>query len=134
MSNFNNTNYQNMNSIPYAQQNQYTGFSPFVPPRLTTNVIIVTSLEEALIKTVDRNSDMIYFHQDKNEFYRVKVDQDGRKSWIILNYMSPNQDDNAPVTKAEFNNLITRIEALEALKTTNKRKAKEVNDNVELDG
>lgn len=125
-------------NVGWGQPRQYGAYTP-VPqpqPRLNTNAIFVTSLEEALIKTTERNSDMIYFHQDKNEFYRVKVDMEGRKSWAIFLYSLPNQEDNAPATKADIRALVARIEALEDSKEVKvaPRKKKEVNENAESDG
>lgn len=123
----------------WGQPRQYNNYAqPMQPPyRLNTNAAFVTSLDEALIKTTERNSDMIYFHQDKNEFYRVKVDVEGRKSWAVFQYILPNQEDNAPATKADIDALLRRIEALEATKEVKivpKNKKKEVVDGAESDG
>ena len=122
----------------WGQPRQYGGYTPPVQPqpRLITNAIFVTSLEEALIKTTERNSDMIYFHQDKNEFYRVKVDMEGRKSWAAFPYNLPNQEDNAPATKADIQALAARIEALEGSKETKAapKRRKEAVENGESDG
>ena len=125
----------------WGQPRQYGGYTPPTQPqpRLITNAIFVTSLEEALIKTTERNSDMIYFHQDKNEFYRVKFDMEGRKSWAAFPYSFPNQEDNAPATKADIQALVARIEALEGSKEVKvapkkKNASKEVTDNGESDG
>lgn len=114
MSTFNN-NFQRSGMYPSYQNTQNYGFGNnygYQPP-ISTNVIYVTSLDEALIKTTACNSDIIYFHQDQDEFYRVKVDANGRKSYMIFNYMSPNQNDGAPVTRAEYLSLVERINALE---------------------
>lgn len=119
-------------NIGYQQGNYNVGFNS--PLRLSTNIIFVTSLEEALSKTTERPSDMMYFHQDKNEFYRVKVDMDGRKSWATFPYSSPNPDENTPATKADIQLLVSRIEALEAAKESKPKKKKEVNDNAESNG
>lgn len=122
----------------WGQPRQYGGYTAptQLQPRLTTNAIFVTSLEEALIKTTERNSDMIYFHQDKNEFYRVKVDMEGRKSWAIFLYNLPNQEDNTPATKADIVALLARIEALEGSKEVKvaPRKKKGEIENAESDG
>lgn len=119
----------------WNQPRQYTGYPS--QPRFNTNAIFVTSLEEALIKTTERNSDMYYFHQDKFEFYRVKVDMEGRKSWAIFNYNVPNQEDSTPATKADILALVARIEALEVSKESKvapKNKKKEMTENAESDG
>lgn len=125
---------QNSNA-GWNQPRQYAGYPS--QPRLNTNAIFVTSLEEALIKTTERNSDMYYFHQDKFEFYRVKVDMEGRKSWAIFHYNVPNQEDSTPATKADILALVARIEALEVSKegkVAPKNKKKEMTENAESDG
>lgn len=133
---FNYTGQSQVNN--WSQPQQYRNFAAATQPQIrpVTNAIFVTSLEEALIKTTERNSDIIYFHQDKNEFYRIKVDMEGRKSWAAFTYSFPDQEDNTPATKADIMKLLTRIEALEVSKEvkTATRKKKEVIDNVESDG
>lgn len=113
----------------WGQQHTYNSYT--TQPRLNSNVVVVTSLEEALIRTSECNSDMVYFHQDKNEFYRIKVDSEGRKSWAAFPYSLHNQEDTTPATKADIRDLITRVEALEA---QNKNKKKEVTNNAESNG
>ena len=97
------------------QQPSYSNPGYRVQPQqpFNSNIMYVTSPEEALIKTEIRNSDMVYFDQDKNVFYRVRVDVDGRKSWTSFTYSLPNQDENAPATKADIQMLSERIAELE---------------------
>lgn len=78
-----------------------------------TNMVFVTSVEEALYKATQRNSDVVFFDQDKPVFYRVKVDGDGRKSWMQFEYAAPDAAKNAPVTKSEFQEFVARLEAVE---------------------
>lgn len=85
--------------------------SPQTQP--TTNKIYVISLEDALSRSAPRGSEMVYFHQDRNEFYVVKTDVDGRKSWLGFPYSLPNQDENTPATKADLKDVLTRLERLE---------------------
>jgi hypothetical protein len=66
-----------------------------------------------------RGSEMVYFHQDANEFYVVKTDGDGRKSWMGFNYTIPNPDINTPATKADLKEIITRLERLEGKEDLN---------------
>lgn len=131
-----NYNVSQQNNNNWGQPRSFPNYAGSVqaPYRLNTNAAFVTSLDEALIKTTERNSDMIYFHQDKNEFYRVKVDLEGRKSWAIFQYVLPNQEENAPATKADIMSLLARIEALENVKVAPKTKKKEVVDSAESDG
>lgn len=128
--------YNPLTQNPWDPARQYSGYNTVPQYRLTTNAIFVTSLEEALVKTTERNSDMIYFHQDKNEFYRVKVNNEGRKSWATFPYSFDAQGDNGPATKADIQSLIARIEVLEAARDAKSvpRKKKEVNENAESDG
>lgn len=118
-------------------QRPYYGYQPAQPqPRLITNKSYVTSLEEALLKTTERNSDMIHFHQDKNEFYCVKVDMEGKKSWAVFTYNVPNPDENVPATRADILALVARIEALESAKPAKvaPKQKKEAQKDGELDG
>lgn len=86
----------------------YSGYSP-----MTTNVIKVTSLEEAIMQTNKCPSNMIYFNQDKDEFYNVKVDYDGRKTWATFVFALPNPDEGAPVTRADFTALVAKVQEIE---------------------
>lgn len=108
--NWNDPYWNRTNPMPW--NNSYTP-SPSVPSQPNTNKIYVTSLEDALNRAASRGSEMVYFHQDANEFYVVKTDADGRKSWMGFQYVIPNQDANTPATKADINSLIERIEKLE---------------------
>lgn len=85
-----------------------------MPQLPNTNVLRVTSLDEAIMKTNSRNSEMVYFHQTKDEFYIVRVDSNGNKSWQTFPYTIPNLAQNVPVMRADFDNFVTRLEALEA--------------------
>ena len=81
--------------------------------QVNTNVWYVSSIDEALMRTNTRNSDVVYFDQDKDVFYRVKVDFDGRKTWAQFNYTVPNEKENIPATKADIDQLLTKIQRLE---------------------
>jgi hypothetical protein len=95
----------------------------------STNVIKVTSLNEAVMQSVTRMSETVYFHQDKNEFYNVRVDANGNKSWQTFNYnlAGPAPVDTGVVTKEMYDALIARISALE-------EKHKEVSENAQSNG
>lgn len=92
---------------PQGWSNQYSWQRP------STNVILVTGIEEALMKSVDRNSDYVYFNQDKPVFYRVKVDGEGRKAWQEFPYSQPDPSASMPVTRADFEALNVRLRAIE---------------------
>ncbi len=78
-----------------------------------TNIIRVTGLDEAIMRTTRPGSEVLYIHQDRDEFYIVKVDFDGRKSWATFNFSVPNPDATAPVTRADLTVLVNRLEELE---------------------
>lgn len=110
----NNPNWQNPNWSPtWNSPTQFSYGAGYSPAQPNTNKIYVTSLEDALNRAASRGSEMVYFHQDNNEFYVVKTDMDGRKSWAGFTYNIPNQDASIPATKADFKELVSRIEALE---------------------
>lgn len=108
---------------PIPTQPQFDGYG-------NTNVYKVTSLEEAIMKSNMRPSETVYFHQTKNEFYNVRVDVNGNKSWQTFAYNVPNTVENASISKADFDALTARIAALEGKLIADK----EVPNNVEPNG
>lgn len=121
MSNINNMS--NMNNFDFGQR--YFNQSPF-----NSNITFVTSLDEALYKTNYRNSDMIYFHQDQNVFYRIKVDNEGHKTWAQFEYSIPKTSEPENI---DLKSLVSRIERLEntVLKPVN---GEVIANNAELNG
>ena len=107
---FNNWNFQQQQ--PFQSTQNYPSYPSNQMP-LNTNLAFVTSLDEALARSNSRGSDIVYFHQDKDIFYRVKVDMEGRKSWMEFAYTSPNPALTTPATKADIQELLVRIEKLE---------------------
>lgn len=84
--NFNaNTPYAN-GFVPY---NANTGFNQMQAPPVKTNHIYVTSLEDALARSSEPNSEIVYLHQDKPLLYNVKTDMMGRKSYTVLELHPP---------------------------------------------
>lgn len=102
---------QNWYTNPTVTQSQYDMFS-------NTNVYKVTSLEEAIMKSNMRPSETVYFHQTKNEFYNVRVDVNGNKTWQTFVYNMPSTAENAPVSRADFDALIARVAVLEGKNTS----------------
>lgn len=116
----------NWNNTPNSNNWYNTGTS--MPPQsMNTNVYKVTSLDEAIMKTNTRNSEMVWFNQGRDEFYCVRVDMNGNKSWQVFVYSMPNNNVNIPVMKSEYDALVARFDALEA-------KFNGGNTNVEPDG
>lgn len=133
----------NQNTNPYPYNN------PFEVPNVwgsnnwqaqpKTNKILVTSLDEAIAKTNDRNSEIYYWDQSKPVIYVVRMDFNGVKSWAQLPYSLPNQEGNTPATKADLvsltaavESLVKRIESFELSKQPNKKKKIEVIDKEDL--
>lgn len=104
MYNYNSYGYQPMQN-PYPEQ-------PYQSV-LNSNVIKVTSLDEAIMRTNMRNCEMVYFDQNGKNFYIVRVDGVGNKSWDVLSYGASNANTMMPATKEEFSALAARVEALE---------------------
>ena len=131
--------YPDYSNISWPQPQNNIWGSP-----LKTNKILVTSLDEAIAKSNERNSEMYYWDQSKPVIYVIKTDVNGVKSWAQVNYTLPSQDANVPASKADVvaltapvNDLVKKIENIDFNKGTKKKKAEmesEVNDNVESNG
>ena len=80
---------------------------------IQTNIIRVTGLDEAIMRNANPGSEMLYVHQDKDEFYIVKVDFDGRKTWATFNFTVPNADATVPATRADLTDILKRLDELE---------------------
>lgn len=102
----------NNTPAPYGWSN--TGTSINAPQSMNTNVLKVTSLDEAIMKTNARNSEMVYFNQGKDEFYCIRVDMNGNKTWQVFTYSTPNINANLPVMRADYDALVARLDSLEA--------------------
>lgn len=120
-----------MNNQSWSGQcNQFNQNWPnqFAWQRPSTNVILVTGIEEALMKSTERNSDYVYFNQDKPVFYRVKVDGEGRKAWQEFPYNMPDTSLSLPATQSDIAKLNERLERIEKMfnKETENRQTTEV--------
>lgn len=111
----NNNNYDPYGMAPAPNNWNNTGTSnrAFDSFSQNTNVFRVTSLDEAIMKTNARGSEVVYFHQTKDEFYVVRVDVNGNKFWQTFPYSVPNANVNAPVNRAEFDALAAKLAELE---------------------
>ena len=72
-------------------------------PYYKGNKIFVTSLEEALARTNEFNSDMIYLHQSENIAYSITVDAVGRKSYSVAKLVpqTPAQNQQAQAVSSD---------------------------------
>lgn len=98
-------------TMPNSLYDNYFNTNSF-NTQVTSNIFRVVSLEDAIMRTPSRPCDMVYFNQDRDEFYRVKVDLYGKKSWATFSFATPNQNYDTPVTRAEYDALVARVDAL----------------------
>ena len=101
-----NNQYQNGTPVFNTQNSRFDNFC-------NTNVFKVTSLDEAIMRTNTRPSDMVYFNQGKDEFYNVRVDMNGNKSWQTFAFTVPNNNEDLPVRKSDLAAFDERLKALE---------------------
>lgn len=126
----------------YSPYNQNNGFNqqPQQPP-IKTNHIYVTSLEDALARSVEPNSEIVYLHQDKPLLFNVKTDMLGKKTYTVLELhppiaesttetasVMPNVDTDMFVSREEFNELKKQIKPLLDRINKSKEKVGESND------
>lgn len=86
----------------YGYGGMFNGMQPQTPSAIKTNIVLVTSLEDALSRYAEPNSNIIYFDQDKPLVYNIMTDMQGRKTHKILD-LSEHKTAAAPVTpSAEY--------------------------------
>lgn len=83
--------------------------------RPISNIQYCTSLEEALSRCNIRGMENVFFHQDQQIFYRIKVEQDGRKYWQGFQYGPLTQIDNTPVVRQDLVTFEDRLKVIENL-------------------
>jgi hypothetical protein len=80
----------------------------------TSNIQYCTGLEEALSRCNTRNTENVFFHQDKLVFYRIKVDEYGKKYWQEFEYNVPKPaETEIPATRADLTDIVERIRRIE---------------------
>ena len=86
-------------------------YNQFVP---ITNKVFVSSLEDALNRPADYNSQMVYFDQNKDVLYDVCTNGRGEKSWAIIN-LALGETSASAMNAQQANNdrLLQRISELE---------------------
>lgn len=105
-------NYQNGNMaypnnfVPYNQNN---GFNQPQQQPVKTNHIYVTSLEDALARSVEPNSEIVYLHQDKPLLYNVRTDMMGKKTYTVLE-LKPPIAENITENKTEIQSEVPTID------------------------
>ena len=114
MNNFTNNGFT---EVPFDKQSNLWNGAPRPNEYVNTNISLVTSLEEALIKATVRGSDTVHFHQSKDVFYRIRVDWDGRKYWKEIPY-GDSVSTASEVSRTEFDQLVERVNTLQSSLTS----------------
>ncbi len=85
----------------YAQPQMQT-----VPqPQFQTNKIFVTSLEEALARPAEPNTEIIYLHQTEPLLFQISTDLQRKKTALTFRLVAEEDKKNVPVdcvSRAEF--------------------------------
>lgn len=104
-------------TYPWEERREYRNTFTTVPNswgQPVTNVTYVTGVEDALSKSNQYNSELIFFHQDQPIFYRIKVDAYGKKQWQEFRYQPPVPESSAiPATQADLTEIVERLNKLE---------------------
>ena len=106
---FNNP-YNNFPALSFPYNNSVGNLS-----RSNSNKIFVTSIEDALSRYAEPNSEMIYLNQDKPLLYEIKTDSQGRKMVNAYNITPSVEKSGAGAENADMSNYVTKTE-LEALR------------------
>lgn len=98
----NNMNNQGMPIQPMYPQfgngMSMNNFNQFVP---TTNKLFVVSLEDALSRPADYNSEIVYFDQNKDVMYNVCTNGRGEKNWTVFDVTISKNHSATPVNPME---------------------------------
>lgn len=113
-------------SFPYTNNNGYGGYSgygnygygyqppqPMQPMQPKTNKIFVTSLEEALARPSEPNSEVIYLHQNEPLLFEIVTDMQGRKAvkTFRLGVEEKSKPQEDYVSRAEFEEFKAQLKA-----------------------
>ena len=83
-------------------------------PQYNSNIIRVMSLDEALMRNNVPGSENVYFDQDRDVFYRVRTEWDGRKLFGTFSYgIEQPVAPGTPTPAPDLNAFETRLKALE---------------------
>lgn len=98
--------------IPPTQSPQPYGYQPYGNPVPKTNMLIVTSLEEALLRPAEPNSNMFYIDQDKPLGYKVMTDMQGKKTYktfdLVEHAENPKTGDSEHLTRADVEEIVKK--------------------------
>lgn len=133
-------NYQSVMPQPLQQQPQMPIQNNNAPK---TNKIFVTSLEEAMNKSVEPNSVIIYLHQDLPLLFEITTDFFGKRTYKTFDILESVQkpptnsqeqeivDMSSYVTKDKYKAVQERLERLESMLSGNKTQSKKTSKETE---
>ena len=85
--------FNNFNQYSQPMQGNFSGNSIMTSqqpsrcvPQYNSNIIRVMSLDEALMRNNVPGSENVYFDQDRDVFYRIRTEWDGRKLFGTFSY------------------------------------------------
>lgn len=129
---------QNLNPTSYYNPaaNSYPNYQPQQQPKINTNKIFVSGIEDVKMRVLDPNSDFIFFDNEKSMIYRKVVDGTGHfevKAFDVIEHKEAEKQPNAAqplnpqefVRKEEFEALQNQINALAAKINTEKTEAED---------
>ena len=83
----------------YQQQPQVQQQQPIMPK---TNKVFVTSLDDAMARAVEPNSETLYLHQDRNLIFDIKTDMQGKKTWKAYEFKEYVEQEKTPVNAQQM--------------------------------
>ena len=83
----------------YQQQVQPQQAQPIMPK---TNKVFVTSLDDAMARAVEPNSETLYLHQDRNLIFDIKTDMQGKKTWKAYEFKEYVEQEKTPVNAQQM--------------------------------
>lgn len=113
--------FNNFNQYSQPMQGNFSGNSNMTSqqpsryvPQYNSNIIRVMSLDEALMRNNVPGSENVYFDQDRDVFYRIRTEWDGRKLFGTFSYGAEQPVAPVPPTPApDLGAFETRLKALE---------------------
>lgn len=105
--------YGNFGYGPNTQQPQPMYRTGYPNNSFKTNKIFVTSLQDALSRSTERDSEYVYFHQDLDILYNVRTDQVGRKTYLIVDLIEHKDEPKQAEQNNMYENFDKRLKVIE---------------------
>jgi hypothetical protein len=105
-------NYSNYNSYNgYSNYGQIPQYQQPISQLPKTNKIFVTSLEEAISRPAEPNTEIVYLHQNEPLLFQIATDIQGKKSYKAFKLMPLEevQKKEETVSRLEFEELKKKV-------------------------